>query len=210
MDHFLLLVVVLLLRFFPLFLQEAAGLYRQHLPVGVHRQQFEKFVSNFDQQGQNSVVVDEVEADSQNFGDIVTEHVGHEHIRVLPLAHIHGIGDIADHVEVGIEELEPRVEKIDLKLLLLLPVRLPRQNLIDQLEMRSLHHLHHPTKTELHPIPLHLSRRLRSLLLVLGASDLQGPTAQQQILDDVMLGHFRGLPEDAVEDQLDHLLEFDL
>lgn len=167
-------------------------------------------MSSLDQQRQNTIVIDEMEANPQNFGDIVTEHVRHENIRIFAFAHIHGIGDIADHIEIGIEELEPRVEKIDLKLLLLLSIRLPRQDLVDELEVRSLHDLHDPTKAELHPISLQLIRCLRSLLLVFGASDLQGPTAQQQILYDVMLGHFRCLPEDAVEDQLDHLLELHL
>ena len=105
-------------------------------------------------------MIDEMKANSQDLSNIVTEHVGHEDVGVLALTHIHRIRDIADHIEVGVEELESRMEKIDLELLLLLPVGLPRQDLVDELEVRSLHDLNNPPKTELHPIFLHVVRCL--------------------------------------------------
>jgi hypothetical protein len=155
-------------------------------------------------------VVDVVEADPEDLGDVVAEHVGHEDVGVLAFAHVHGVGDVAHHVQVGVEQLQSCVEEVHLELLPLLPPCLPRQDLIDEFEVRCLHDFYDPPEVELHAVLLHLVGCLRSFLLVLGPGDLNRPTAQQQVLDYVLLAYLASLAEDTIEDQLYQLLELHL
>ena len=91
------------------------------------------------------------------------------------------------------------------------------ENLIDKLEVSVLHDLYHPTQLELY---------LWSLLLVFGlyykvkyhctgvvvscSDHLQGPTTEEQVLDNIVICYFRWLFVDIVENELHQNLELDL
>ena len=47
-------------------------------------------------------------------------------------------------------------------------------------------------------------------MLVPGSDHLKCPAAQQKVLIHVLVGHFRTLPEDVIESQLDKHLKLDL
>jgi hypothetical protein len=45
-----------------------------------------------------------MEANPENLGNVMSEHICHQNIGILPLTHVHGTRDIADDVEVRIED----------------------------------------------------------------------------------------------------------
>lgn len=91
-------------------LQQLIGLYSQHLAIGVHRQQLEKFMSNKYQIGENALMTGTHKAMSNNFGQIMSEHIGHEDIGILAIRHIHGVGHQIDYIQVGAEQFDSSIE----------------------------------------------------------------------------------------------------
>lgn len=102
------------------------------------------------------------------------------------------------------------MEEVHLELFLLLSIGLTGQDLVDELKVRALHDIDYPTEIELYPVLCDIVLCLCALFVVLGSDHLQGPTAEQKVLDHIVIRDLGGFFEDAIEDQLDQLLEFHL
>lgn len=93
-----------------------------------------------------------VEAYSKYFGNVVAEDVGHQNICILPLAHVHGVGEVTEDVKIGIQQLHSCMEEVDLELFSLLPIGLAGKYLVDELKVRALHDIDDPPEIELYPV----------------------------------------------------------
>ena len=90
------------------------------------------------------------EPDLEDPGNIVPEHVRHEDVGVVPVTGTETCGNVANDVQVTFEQFQPPIERVDLEIPSLLPRRLPKQNLVNQLKMRRLHDLRDLCQIELH------------------------------------------------------------
>lgn len=153
---------------------------------------------------------DLVEANPKDFGDIMAEHIGHQNISILTLAHIHGVGYFSNDIQVGIKEFESSMEEVNLELFLLFPIGFPRKYLIDEFEMGCLHDVNDPAKAKLDSIFLNIVNCFSSFLMVLCCDYLQSPAAQKKILDYVIFINFGSLSKDTVKDKLDQMLQLHL
>jgi hypothetical protein len=108
-------------------------------------------VSAADEDGKNTFMGYLIETNSENTGNVMSEHIGHENICIFTFRHIEGIGDIADDVQVGAEYLQTGVEHIDFEELLLLSCGFSHQDFVDKFEVSVLHHFHDPTQVEFYP-----------------------------------------------------------
>lgn len=92
------------------------------------------------------------------------------------------------------------MEEVHLELFLLLSICLTSQDFIDELKVRALHDIDYPTEIELYPVLCDIVLCLCALFVVLGSDHLQGPTAEQKVLDHIVIRDLGGFFEDAIED----------
>lgn len=194
----LLIVVILSVLFLPL--DQLAGLYCEHFPLRVNRQQSEELMRDLDHQRYHSIMCNVVESYPQDLSNVVAEDIGHKHVCVFSLAHVHGVRDFPDDVKVRTEELHPCMEEVYLELLFLLTIGLASQDLVDELKMSVLHDFDDPTQTKLDSVFLHIAFSLCAFFVVLGSDHLQRPTAEQKVLNHIVIRNLGGFLEDTIED----------
>lgn len=204
----LLIIVILPVLFLPL--EQLAGLDGEHFPLRVGRQQPEELIGDLDHQRYHSIMCNVMEAYPQDLSDVVAENICHEYVCVFSLAHVHRVGDFPDDIKIGTEKLQSCMEEVYLELLFLLTIGLTSQNLVNELKMSILHDIYDPAEAKLHLVFLHITLSLCAFFVVLGPDHLQRPTAEQQVLNHIIVSHFGSLLEDAIEDQLHQLLKFHL
>ncbi len=83
-------------------------------------------MSNLDEQDEYSIVIDQIEANPKYFSNIMSKHIGHEHIGIFALTHIHRIRDIANHIQIRVKQFQSSVEEVHLELLSLFSMGLSR------------------------------------------------------------------------------------
>lgn len=104
---------------------------------------------------QNSFMSDLIKSYFENSGNIMTEHVGHENIGIVPVTWSESYRNIVDNVQIILKKSQSCIESIDLKLFLLFSSCFFKKGFINKLEMCSLHHMSDLSQIKFHLFSLH-------------------------------------------------------
>lgn len=95
-----------------------------------------------------------VESDFEYSCDIVSEYICHKYVGVVSVTGSETQGNIADDIQIALEQPQSCIESIYLKLFLLLSGDLSEKCLVNQLKVRSLHDISNLTQIKLHLLRL--------------------------------------------------------